>query len=100
MMLHCDHCNQDVQRKFIPENGGIYGCRSCVDAFMGRKYRPQANVNLGQTVQSWTHIDKKSGNEVKHRLTVGKNWEISQRTISKDDGMTVVNRTTGKPTEY
>jgi hypothetical protein len=36
----------------------------------------------------------------KTRLTKGKAREIDQRTLSKDDGFTVINRVTGKETQY
>lgn len=58
------------------------------------------NVNLGQTVDRSTHIDKKTGREITHRITEGKKWEIDNRRLSQDDGVTVVNRATGKPAQY
>lgn len=62
--------------------------------------RKQFLCNLGQTVQKFTHVDKKTGKEVVHKLTAGKDWEISQRRISLDDNTTVVNRATGKEAQY
>jgi len=32
-------------------------------------------------------------------VTNGKAWEIKNRTISKDDGKTVINKVTGKPAQ-
>jgi len=56
-------------------------------------------AGLGQTVESWTHIDKKTGNEVKHKITTGKQFEIVNRELA-DDGKTVINKKTGKPAQY
>lgn len=58
------------------------------------------NVNLGQVVDRSTHIDKKTGREITHKITTGKAWEIDNRRLSQDDGFTVVNRATGKPAQY
>lgn len=62
--------------------------------------KKRSNANLGQTLEKWTHVDKKSGKEVTHKLSVGKSWEIENRRVSQDDGVTVVNRATGKPAQY
>lgn len=62
--------------------------------------KKRSNVNLGQTIEKWTHVDKKSTNQIKHKLSVGKSWEIDNRVISRDDGKTVINRVTGKPAQY
>lgn len=62
--------------------------------------KKRSNANLGQTLEKWTHVDKKSGKEITHKLSVGKSWEIENRRVSQDDGVTVVNRATGKPAEY
>ncbi len=61
--------------------------------------KKKSTVGLGQTVDSWYKIDKKTGNQTKHKLSAGKSWEIANRVISKDDGVTVVNRATGKPAQ-
>ena len=61
--------------------------------------KKRSNVNLNQILDRWTHIDKKTGNEIKHKLSAGKDWEINNRVISRDDGVTVINRATGKPAE-
>ena len=59
----------------------------------------RSNANLGQTLEKWTHVDKKTGRTIKHKLSTGKNWEIENRRISQDDKKTVINRVTGKPAE-
>ena|SRR3990167_395150 len=61
--------------------------------------KKRSNVNLGQTLDKWTHIDKKTGNEIRHRLSVGKDWEVSNRTLA-EDGKTAINRVTKKPAQY
>ena len=60
----------------------------------------RVNVNLGQTVDKWSNVDQKTGNHKHHRITVGKDWEIKNRTISKEDKNVVVNRVTGKEAQY
>lgn len=92
-MFECPSCGCEAKTLVIPQDGKL-GCRSCVTM------RPKPiNVNLGQTVERWNHVDKK-GIEHKHRLTVGKDWEINNRVVSRDDKMTVINRVTGKEAQY
>jgi len=62
----------------------------------GKKY---SNASLGQTMDKWTHVDKKTGRTIKHKISGGKDWEIKNRVISKDDGKTPINRVTGKPAQ-
>lgn len=93
-MLTCPQCDKEVKMLVIPHEGRL-GCRDCAG-----KVPKRYNVNLGQTVEQWTHIDKHTTNEIKHKLTVGKNWEIDNRIISKDDPKVVINRVTGKPSQY
>lgn len=57
-------------------------------------------ASLGQILEKWNHVDKKTGRVIKHKISVGKNSEIESRIISKDDNKTVINKHTGKPTEY
>lgn len=66
------------------------------EAYLRRK--PFRNVSLGQTLEKWTHVDKQ-GNERKHRITHGKAYEIDSRGLA-EDGKTVINKKTGKPTQY
>lgn len=79
--------------------------RSC-DAHWSEMYsryltgKKKPNVNLGQTMEKWTHVDKKTGRTINHKLSVGKSWEIENRRVSQDDGKTAINRITGKPAEY
>lgn len=97
-MFECNYCKQQVKQLVIPADKKILACRSC--AYPEGAPRPTYNVNLGQTVEKWTHIDKKTGNEIKHKVTTGKQWEIEHRRLSGDDGHTVVNYATGKPAQY
>lgn len=53
------------------------------------------NVNLGQSSDRWTGSDGRVRN-----ISVGKEWEINNRVLSKDDGKTMINRVTGKPAQY
>ena len=50
-------------------------------------------------MDKWTHVDKKTGRTIKHKISGGKDWEIKNRVISKDDGKTPINRVTGKPAQ-
>ena len=61
--------------------------------------KKQNSTSLGQTIERWTHTDKKTGRTIKHKLTGGKAWEIDNRRISQDDKITVINRVTGKPAQ-
>ncbi len=64
---------------------------------LGKK---KSNANLGQTLEKWSHVDKKSGKTIEHKLSVGKNWEIVNRGLSKDDNKTAINKVTGKEAQY
>lgn len=92
-MFDCPHCGSKANRLIIFNEPKYLGCESCGVA----KPRPY-NVNLGQTTQKWTNVDKK-GIEHKHRLTVGKDWEINNRVLA-EDGKTVINKVTNKEAQY
>lgn len=92
-MFDCPQCGKETRQLVIPQDGKLSG-RCCAN--VGPK---RVNVNLGQTVQKWTHIDKKTGNEIKHKLTSGKEWEITNRKFA-EDGKTVINRVTNKEAQY
>lgn len=83
-MLDCPRCGAQTNKLIIPEHGKL-GCKDCSVA----KPRPY-NVNLGQTFVK-DHMT---------RLTTGKAWEIEQRVVSPDDGKTIINRKTGRETQY
>lgn len=93
-MFNCPICSKETKQLVIPVDGKLSG-RCCANVGPS-----QRNVNLGQTVEKWTHVDKNTGREVKHKLTTGKNWEISNRVTSKDDRMTVINKATGREAQY
>ena len=61
--------------------------------------KKRSTAGLGQTVERWTHVDKASGKEIKHKITVGKQFEIVNRGFA-DDGKTVINKKTGKLAQY
>ncbi len=87
MMERCylEDCNQ---------GGSIVVCyqpqyvRSC-DEHYDELYR------TFQTVDTYKKSDGSVG-----KITAGKAWEIENRTISPDDGRSVVNKKTGKPAQY
>lgn len=92
----CPSCKQGADKLIIFNDPARLGCPGCRTSTIKKAY----NVNLGQTLDKWTHIDKKTGREIKHRLTTGKDWEIANRAFSKEDGKTAINRITGKETQY
>jgi hypothetical protein len=92
-MFECPNCKADATRLIIYNEPKYLGCPSC-----GVASRPYVNVNLGQTVEKWTHINKQ-GEEKKHRITVGKDWELSNRALA-EDGKTVINKVTNKEAQY
>ncbi len=94
MAFECPSCFAETAKLIIYEHPKKLGCPNCGTP----KVKP-VSTKIGQTLDKWEHVDKK-GIVHKHRLTGGKSWEIDNRRTSPDDGHTVVNRATGKPTEY
>jgi uncharacterized Zn ribbon protein len=86
-MLTCPRCNAETSKLVIPL-GGKLGCPNCSE-----KRSTKYNANLNQTFATYGDGNTK-------KLTNGKAWEIANRTVSKDDGKTIINRVTGKPTQY
>ena len=87
-MFTCPSCGSETHRLIGYEN--YVGCGAC-----GVPKKRQSNCNLGQTTQNYTRRDGTRG-----RITVGKEWEMDQRRVSKDDNFTVINKATGTETEY
>lgn len=84
----CDTCEKETTRKIAPRTSegwnGKFTCPSC--------YHTTAVVDhkgLGPNLHQ-----KQDG------VTVGKTWEIDNRFISRDDGVTVLNRKTGQKAQY
>jgi hypothetical protein len=78
----------------------VYACDSHYDELMERFIRSKRRGLCDpHQAESWTHRDKKSGSLRKHKLSKGKAWEIGNRTLASD-GKTVINRITGKLSEY
>lgn len=92
MAFECPQCGKETKSLVIPEGGKLSG--RCCAQVSAKRY----NVNLGQTIEKWTNVDKK-GVEHKHKLTVGKDWEISNRRLA-EDGKTVINSVTNKEAQY
>ena len=80
----CRSCKAETNKLIYPTGFDDCVCPSC--------YVPRnvSNINLHMPMPG----SQRKG------LTVGKAWEIDQRVISKDDGKTVLNRRTGKETQY
>lgn len=78
----------------------IFSCDAHYDELYTRYIarRPKFVCDLHQK-ETWTHRDKKTDSLKKHSLSRGKSWEIEHRTLA-DDGKTVINSATGKPSEY
>ena len=99
MMDRCylEDCNQEGSIVVCYQPLYVRSCdehyRELYKSFL--KSRRPRNVNLGQTVDTYVKSDGSIG-----KITAGKAWEIENRTISPDDGRSVVNKKTGKPPEY
>ena len=94
---YTEDCNQEGSIVVTYQPIYVASCDECYAALykMFLKSRRKQNCNLGQTVHEYVKKDGSRG-----RLTAGKDWEIANRTISKDDGKTVINKVTGKPAQY
>lgn len=97
-MNHCSYpdCDQkpEVPVLYAPE---IWACDEHYLILYKTyiKNKESKNVNLGQVVQYYKKRDGSRG-----RITHGKAWEIDNRTVSKQDGKTIINRRTGKEAQY
>jgi transcription elongation factor Elf1 len=90
--MNCPNCKvENVRRLIAPpdKTDGVLYCPACYHS------TNRTNCNLGQVVDKWVDEDGKT-----RRVTYGKAWEIENRRISKDDGVTVVNYATGQETKY
>lgn len=85
----CPTCKAETNKLIYPRDVENTVCPNCYEC------RNMSNPNLHQTADSW--VDAKG---IKHRMTTGKQWEIDNRTLSKDGDMRVINRWTGKNAEY
>jgi len=90
MSFECPSCGAETPKLIIFTEPKKLGCASCGTP----KARPY-NVNLGQTVQYYKRRDGGQG-----KISAGKAWEIEHRTVSKEDGKTVINSKTGKEAQY
>lgn len=81
--MECSMCKKDVTRLTYGDKCSTGACRGCYHG---------SGIDLSLNGVIWT--------DGKTRLTKGKAWEIDNRTVSRDDGRTVVNRKTGKPAQY
>ena len=79
---HNEYCKKPCKR-LIAFDGNLY-CENCYNI---EKPRP---VYLHQT----------EGNPWAKNLTIAKGRVIDNRVVSKDDGKTILDRRTGRPTEY
>lgn len=102
-MMQCSHsgCTEEgpIVVTYAPSE-----VRSCdthwPEMYQWLKSKKKVNVNIGSTIDRWTHVDKKTGREIKHKLTQGKQWEIENRRISKDDPKVVINAVTKRESQY
>lgn len=85
--MDCPQCKKEVNKLTIPLEGKL-GCQDC-----NGKTKVHFLANLGQTVDVYTRKDGSKG-----RITTGKDWEMSNRRITSEK--VVINRVTGKPTQY
>ena len=88
--FECPSCGANTPKLVIYEHPRKLGCPNC------GKPKPQSySVAIGSVVQTYRKKNGSTG-----RITHGKAWEIENRTISRDDKMTVINKVTGKETQY
>ena len=89
MALTCPSCKAETNKLVAFTTPRAYlGCRNC-----GTPKKNFVDCNLGQVADQWVSKDGKS-----HRITVGKNWEISHRKLSSEG--VVINTKTGKETQF
>lgn len=93
-MFDCPSCKAQTSKLIIFNSPKRLGCPNC-----GTPKSRQLKVNLGQVLDRWENVDK-NGNVKTHRITVGKASEIDSRIVCKEDPKVVLNRHTGKPTQY
>lgn len=86
-MFKCPNCKTDCKRlianTFIT-NSGELKCENCYES------KSERTLGLQDTLCQQNGI----------KISKGKAWEIRNRTKSKDDGRTVINKITGKPTQF
>lgn len=97
MMDHCyyDDCNQDGCIVILYSPQMVRSCDEHATELCKKflKSRRQRNVNLGQTVDTYTKSDGSIG-----KITAGKAWEIENRTITPEGQ--VVNKKTKRDPQY
>lgn len=87
-MFDCPSCGSKTSKLIIYNDPKKLGCPSC-----GTPQSKFHNVNLGQTVDSYTRKDGTKG-----RITTGKAWEIEHRRLGPDGR--AINSKTGKEPQY
>lgn len=85
----CRTCKAETNKLIYPVGYEETVCPNCYQV------KNVSNINLHLVSDSW---EDKNGK--KRRITEGKRWEIEHRTISKDDGVTVINDWTKKEAQY
>ena len=96
--FNCYACQGETPRLYA--SGCKDGMLLCYDC-LGHIPRGQGpDYTLNQSLETWTHRNKRSGKLINHKLTKGKAFEIENRRISLDDGYSVINVKTGKPAQY
>lgn len=85
-MFNCPSCSKETKRLIGNHEQKKVGCPDCMQE---HKIMP---CNLHEIVAQTS--------DGKHRVTRGKQSEIDNRTISRDDGLTVINMKTGREAQY
>lgn len=86
--MECPNCNTQTNKLVIYNDPKYLGCPSC-----GVPRKRFTLSGLGMTSDAW--VGPKGE---KHRVSVGKKWEMEQRQLTRDGQ--VINITTKKESEY
>lgn len=87
MPFECPSCKAETHKLIGYTDPPRVGCGNC-----GTQKPRFSKCNLGQAVDTYVRKDGSIG-----KITSGKQFEIEDRTISKDDGFTVIRKSGGDP---
>jgi len=90
MPFTCPSCERATAKLVIYTEPRKLGCPNCGTPKLSHK-----SVGLSDTVQNYVKYDGTMG-----KISRGKAWEIMNRRTSRDDNKTIINKVTGKETQY
>lgn len=89
--LNCENCGLEWTRLIACEHTKRLMCNHCHADHSSSK----VNHKLNQSADKWEDAKGRI-----HRMSKGKEWEINNRVLSPDDSKTVINRVTGRESQY